>query len=105
LLNQKHKLCKISLSKFFDQENDTFISTKPQNENQLYNSFLIFCWKNKKANDSLPESKKVQEALKINKQGRLDLQARAIEEGILIKSGNNKISFSKNFNSIEEILK
>jgi len=90
--------------KFFDQVKDDFISTKPQNETQLYNIFLNFCWKNKSTNDLLPESKKVQVALNINKQERLGLQTRAIEEGILIKSGNNKIFFSKNFNSIEEVL-
>jgi len=103
-INSTHDAVIIEKRKFFDQEKDTFISTKPQNETQLYNSFLIFCWNNKSTNDLLPESKKVQVALKINKQERLDLQAKAIEEGILMKSGNNKIFFSKNFNSIEEVL-
>ena len=90
--------------KFFDQVKENYISTKPQNKTQLYNSFLNFCWSNKNTNDLLPESKKVQLALNINKQERLELQTRAIEEGILVKSGNNKIFFSKNFNSIEEVL-
>ena len=90
--------------KFFDQVKENYISTKPQNRTQLYNSFLNFCWSNKSTNDLLPEAKKVQLALNINKQERLELQTRAIEEGVLIKSGNNKIFFSKNFNSIEEVL-
>ena len=90
--------------RFFEQEKENFISTKPQNRTQLYNSFLNFCWSNKSTNDLLPESKKVQEVLNINKQERLGLQTKAIEEGILVKSGNNKIFFSKNFNSIEEVL-
>lgn len=92
------------ICEIFSLENDTFVSTKPQNKNQLYNSFLKFCWSNKNANDYLPEAGKVQSELGIGKTERLELQARGIKEKVLEKSKNNKIFFSKNFNLIEEVL-
>ncbi|MEN8907864.1 MAG: hypothetical protein ABF289_18080 [Clostridiales bacterium] len=83
----------ITLIQYFENgENNTFGSTEPQNENDIYNTFLSFIRANKNGK-KLPQARLIEEHLSIKTKKRKELAKRAFEAGILRKPTPNSYEF------------